>query len=510
MIGWHTYHAAGTYQVTVSVSDPYGNAITATKEVTVAAPAVTGYAGSVAATVGQPLPTSDPLAVLAGPLAGGGETPSYAVVSWGDDTTSTVGLQENGSLYEVPADHTYQSAGVFAVQTLFYDAAGLLAGAVVSQVAVGGKAYVNGPSVVPGNSDYLYVFWIPPTKHDDINWNGLQFKNSSGEPVKVVKPFVYTASGLNGGWDVTTDFKNDAASLKLTLSNWSVANPNDVISFDVYVVQVKVENVTNAFVPSPALKNNGTQTGWKLEKVTVAGTATVPNQTVHYLDIDSAPGSSPPALKWQAKVTLIGPTVNGEANYGVDRIQVGFHQTDTPLKDRALDKTTILKSSEEGNTYLDSDTKPGVRPWKDVTPSPSTPKLPTIIKGATGPTIIADDDSPTFIPIIHYESPNFYANEVQESDSFDLSVAAATLDTSLHNSESHLFQEASAAWSVNADGTIQINAAKTSATWTPGTNAGVTAPTGDVWDLNIAKPVDLLTTGTLANDVLPTFAYVKR
>ncbi len=227
------------------------------------------------------------------------------------------------------------------------------------------------------------------------------------------------------------------------------------------------------------------------------------------MSIDSSPGESPPALKYQAKITLIGPTWNGKANYGVDRIQVGFHQTVHFLSDRALDATTILKSSVEGMTYLDSESA-NVRPWQYL-------KGGTYLQGPANQSIISANDSPVLKPIVNYESPNFLATSIQESEEFTLSVAAATLDTSLHESESHLFQEADASWSLNLDGSVAITGAGKDriATWTPGAKAGVKGPMGDVWDLNVTLPADdsgLLTTGTLANNVghLRTFDYIKR
>ena len=154
--GSHAYAAAGEYAVTASVTDVTdGQTITTTSWVDAAPAAVLGYGGTLATTIGQATSGSTPLAVFTGSAS----LAASAVVDWGDGTTASgEAVQQIGyGLAEVLGSHTYATAGVFAVKTLFYDAAGALLGAAVSMVEAAGPAAVTGPAVVPGNSYYTYI-----------------------------------------------------------------------------------------------------------------------------------------------------------------------------------------------------------------------------------------------------------------------------------------------------------------------------------------------------------------
>jgi hypothetical protein len=240
------------------------------------------------------------------------------------------------------------------------------------------------------------------------------------------------------------------------------------------------------------------------------GDLTVPNQDVKKLAINTRRSGSP-AIKWAAKITLKGPSFNGEADYGVDKIKVGFQQTAHIEYARTGNNTRALISSMEGKTYLDSSSD--AAPWYDVTGNSIDP-------GFITPTTIECDDSPSFRPIYYYESPNYFANRNTNYLSFDLSVAAVTLDNANVSpygpASSHLFREAYASWSVDGSGSIDAKNAgainlpwniNVNAKWLANVGAGVVAPTG--WDTTIAKPVDLLTAGPLGNNVVPTFTYVS-
>ncbi len=509
VIGWHTYHAAGTYQVTVSVSDPYGNAITATKVVTVAALLDTGYAGSEAATVGEPLPTGDPLAVLAGPLAGGGETPSYAVVNWDDGSTpSTVSLQENGSLYEVPADHTYQSAGVFAVQTLFYDAAGALVEATVSSVnMLAADVQVIGPADVPGNSEYTY-------KVQDIGNATVKSWKVDGDLTDVAR--VEPSDDMT---QAVVQFKNSkpaSGNLLVTLSDTTTK------ALPLVVVQVIVKDTPTSFAPNASFKDkNANGQGYKGELET-AGNKQLPIDPPAPVQMgtEQAIGNSPntPALKWEAEVTLVGPGPNKDE--GVDHIQVGFQQVAVVIDMTSLFANTRIRSSLMSvppQRFLDvAFGRKNDSPWYDLNLDPNPPTyLPGSVYlanvGAGNPTVIGASDNPRAVAITVYDKNTQVARRFFYKIQFTLNVAASTTQKGY---DMDLFREASADWSWDASGAIaqtgKDNNGNILTSWTPSTVAGVTPPGKAGWNTNITLPVPLLTGGDLLNDAFQKQTYTTK
>jgi hypothetical protein len=523
--GWHDYAMPGGDMVQVTVAGPNNNSISASKSVLAAPPAATAYDGIQAATVGQSGGGAGPLAVLAGPLPGGADQPASAVLNTSAGPV-TVGLQQVGNLYEVLANLPSQTAGLFADLTGFYNAANALVGATVSMVNAVGPVTMVGPTVVPGNSAYWYKFTLPtPTKTGDIgkNWT-ITVENGKLLHKRMVPD---SDTGLVTCFQALVQFANDKpVDATITLKNWQ----NDVASEDplmVHVVQVLVNDPANgAFHPSQALKDgtlplkDPTQQGWEDHKVTFTAPTLVPDQSVSTLPIDSAPGEAP-AMLWQAAVTLNGP----DGNKYLGDIQVGFHQTVERTTDRSLDATTLVNSSLEGNTYLDS--VAADRPWFVIT-DPNNPDVPAFVNGgkvkAGTATLITANDSPTFNPVIEYDAGHFKATSVQLTFTVNLSVAAQTTNnggwTYPGKPSTHLFQEVYAAWSVNADGTIKITGSGDNrvATWKPDPKtAGVNPPKPNAWVLDVSPPTNekgLLTQGRLANDAGDlkniTFAHYSR
>jgi hypothetical protein len=471
--GTHTYAATGTYTVKITVVDAAGTKTVAYDTVQAVTAPATGYDGEVATTVGT---ASD-------------ATEAVAVDPGGQN-------DNNGDQQDVPETQAPASPGEYDYLIPILSAAGALVTVAEAKVDAPLTAKEAGPAVVPGNSIYEYeITFSAPVDKGNINpgWNffydGGKVGASNAHPNR-------NAAGQWTGFILTVSFPNTPEVVTLSIEDLLKGDKpgTTIISFKVDVVQVKVEDVANNFAPSNSIKDKSLNPFL----ATVDGTK---GQTVYDVPI-STKGATSPGLQWQAQVTLIAPKGTNDQTH----IMVGFHQTLTYDKLRGWAGKNFLKASVEGDTYLDGNPKAGVRPWIDLDPSSFTPKVPAVIKGVAGPTIIGYSDSPTLAPIILYPNGKFLADRVEASWGFDLSVAAATDDKVVvgdyGSADSHLFREAYAHWSVNADGTFKAGllGGNIVSQWTPGAKAGLVPPTGRVWDLNITSPKDLLTTGDLANE----------
>jgi hypothetical protein len=484
----HTYAATGAYTVQVTVADASGTTTVAYDKIQAVTAPATGYDGEVATTVGTASDATDAMAADPG------------------------GQGANSEIVEEQETEAPGSPGEYAYLIPILSAAGALVTAAIPKVeAAPAKPFaIIGPAVVPGNSAYKYDITFPPIKASDINpaWDVQVSSLATGK--------ADARTNADGDWvgiTVTVIFPNKPDTVTITLKNLlkGQGKPNKdtiISSFTVHVVQVVVTSPpkAKAFDPSQAwaakaqdapLAYGGTVPIGAVEGT--APTATINGKTGQTVAVQIIlTQTKAPALAWQAEVTLNGP----DGNKYLDQIKVGFHQTVTIVHDRGKDATPGEKSSMEGSTYLDVDPKIGERPWYSIKPSTYTADIPAIFTGAAKPTVIAANDSPRPLPILFWTQGKFYATDVEVSDNFNLSVAAATTDTGF---DKHLFAGATAAWSLNADGTVQLNGNSSGSIWTPGTKAGVKAP--DAWNTVVPLPKDdtgLLTTGDLANDAAKT------
>ena len=507
--GSHAYAAAGEYAVTASVTDVTdGQTITTTGWVDATPAAVLGYGGTLAATVGQATSSTTPLAMFTGSAS----LAASAVVDWGDGTTASgAAVQQIGyGMAEVLGSHTYASAGVYAVKTLVYDAAGVLLGAMVSQVAVDGPKSVDGPAVVPGNSQYSYFFNVTPM---DANKLSAYTINDSTVGNKWTVEPVPQAGGIIG-FDVTAQFANTPAQGDLRLEYTPTGQTKATeVDFPVTVVQVIVKNTLKPFDPNESFKDkNANGKGYKGDLASTGNVllAIDPPAAAQPGTVQSI-GNNPntPALTWQAEVTLVGP--GPKKDRGVSDIQVGFHQVASVVEMTSVFPNSRVKSSIRHQHFLDVEhLRENDRPWYalDLMP-PKGP--PTYLNGsvyqanigAGNPTVIGASDNPLAAAITVYDKNGQVAARVEYDILFTLSVAAATTQKPY---DGYLFREADADWSWDASGAIAQAGADAQGniltSWTPGVTAGVNAPGQAGWNVNIPRPVLLQTDGPLFNQVL--------
>jgi len=513
VVGTHAYAAAGAYTVQAAVTDAAGHTINASAAVKAVAAPIQAFGDNVEEDA-EGAVNDVLLATFTIPDANGNAGSYTAATAWGDGSTSAVGLvNEGGGVWEALGSHDYATVGVYEFQTLLYNAAGQLV-AVSDPKAnyVPPKDLIlwSGPKVVPGNSAYQFEITFPATPEGDINPEDAWTFTADGATGSAHHTVTSGSTDWTGFY-IDLTFPNKPEVVQVRISNLFRGDPGFYFGFDVVVVAVKVADepisatVPTSFQAVNDLVDNGAQQ-FDLQDakvVMVVGppiSGPVPNQDVKEVGIDSQ--TMPLGIRYQAKVTLIGP----DGNKYLDSIQVGFHQTVSFISDRALNATNIVESSDVGDTYLDTVFgKPP--PWYDRDTGLVTGD--EYIRKGSVPFVISDSDSPTLAAVVQYFG--LRATEIQESKRFTLGVAAATVGEGA--ADSHLFQEASASWWYSASGTITIFTSTGRATWTPGANAGVKPPAGGDWTLNVPPPsgtTGLLTTGTLANDRDRTFTYLAR
>ncbi|HVS36080.1 MAG TPA: hypothetical protein VMS17_10910, partial [Gemmataceae bacterium] len=436
-----------------------------------------------------------------------------AVVNWGDGVISTVTLGVNGDLYDVPANHTYQTAGVFSVQTLFYNAANVLIGATVSTMDAQGQTSVDGPAVVPGNSKYSFFFNIPPM---DAKLSAYTINDSTVGSNWSIEP-VQQAGGIIG-FGVTAQFANKPAQGKLRLEYQPTGQKGFTeVDFQVTVVKVVVENTAQSFTPDKSFKDkNPNGKGYKSDLGPTVNTplAIDPPARVQNGTVQSIQDPNTPALTWEAKVTLVG--WGPKHDDGVTHIQVGFQQVGYITGAESFFNNTRIRSSILLQDFLDvALTREMDRPWYTLmfaTANPPKPAnyLPGRLYG-TDPTVIGANDNPLARAITVYDNNTQVAASVDNEISFTLNVAAATYDEMPY--DGLLFREAVAYWSWNASGDIMQNGKDGNnilTSWTPSAAAGVKQPAKGKWDVDIARPVPLLTGGDLLNEALKKQTYTTK
>ncbi|HVS36138.1 MAG TPA: putative Ig domain-containing protein [Gemmataceae bacterium] len=500
--GSHVYTAPGAYGIEVAVTDLYGHAIYTGTAVQVAPAKAIGNDGVLESTVGVPLAGNAPLAVLAGAIADGAAQASYAVVNWGDGVISTVTLGVNGDLYDVPADHTYQTAGTFGVQTLFYNAANLLIAATVSFVDAAAPPQVDGPAVVPGNSQYIYTFNVRMDVNQITKWNAKDSTVGSGWFALELQE-----AGKVVGFDVFADFANEPAKGDLRLKYWVTGEQDPrQVDFTVTVVQVDVKDP----VDDPAFNHKSTP-----RLVGPASSDFGPDKDRAAIIIDTSDGENQ-GIEAYANVVLKGP--NG--NEGVNDISVGFiqHGTFTVQVTYQNPKETLTPhyDGKEMSTYINLLDK--LDP-KDPT-AWAQHNLIAVFSSATPKNTQAElhfNDSPSrTAPLTYNQAPDTVLNlntwpdldlikTITFKASFILDVAAVTKQSGGGASDDY-FAEARAPWTVDASGTVTLKLnpdtpKKSTFIYKPDHNPAVKSP--DSWSTLVVKSATLEnTSGPILNDVI--------
>ena len=448
--GRHTYSAAATYNVQVTVTDMSGHTLNASSTVQVAPAAVTGQGSDVSATIDQSTSTATPLAVFTDPAAGTVSQVSTAKVYWGDDSSSSVAVSHVGDLAEVLASHVYQTAGMFGVETLVYNAANVLVGAAAG---AGGRRWAGDEGRPEGGARQLGCTRTssPPRSPPNSTTAG-----QSRSPMQScwITATVDSGTGLVASFQALVQFANKPVDATITLKNWQKGA--EAVSMTVHVVQVVVKDTATPFVASQDIKKNP-QEGWQPASVTFThltwmDQTPVPDQGVY------SPQDQVGARVCGLRLGMVGHvTLNGPDRQQVPRcVTVGFHQT-IDRSDRSLDANAFVYDNMEGYTYLDG----GARPWYsgNLPGEPST----SLDRRRDCEGRQAHDHHSRRQAELGDDRPisgsaRFWATSTKQTFNGYLSVAAQTSDdggsTGPALPSTHLFQEASANWSVNADGTV--------------------------------------------------------
>jgi hypothetical protein len=425
----------------------------------------------------------------------------------------TVAVSHVAQLAEILANHVYTTAGMYAVKTLVYAGGGLV-GATVSVIESDGPKSVDGPAVVPGNSEYTYFFIVPPMGADHLS--GWSINDSTVGKKWSIAP-VRQAGGVVG-FDVTAQFANTPAQGDLRLEYTPTGQAKAIeVDFPVTVVQVIVKNTPTSFVVNESFKDkNANGKGYKGDRpivnvpLTIDPPAPVQQGTVQ--SITSSPNG--PILTWQAEVALVGPGPNKDE--GVKDIKVGFHQAAIVVAMRSVFGKSFVTSSLAGNRYLDvaAGRETLDRPWYFLLLNPPNPKdPPTYLLGSlvgTNATVVGVSDSPASSAVTVYSNNSKVADHIEWQWDFALSVAAATTQQGY---DGYLFREAEAVWEWNASGAIAQTGKDAQGNimtaWTPDAAAGVTVPPRG-WNVDFTRPVPLLTNGDLFNQVLRKQTYTTK
>jgi len=189
-------------------------------------------------------------------------------------------------------------------------------------------------------------------------------------------------------------------------------------------------------------------------------------------------GNEPTAhgLVWNAQVTLTGAT---SLDWGVSQIQFGFIQNGIGFQnDGTYADGTTLKSSLDGFITPSSP----VVDYEAYDPNPPWAHGNTYtVNSSDGyTTSITEYDTPRDGPPVYSDqSGSWEANNTHAltymtlSYSFNLYVSAQTLDN--ENNASSVYTEAAVgSWSFNGSGSVTVNSAAQTVSWTAGAGAGVT------------------------------------
>jgi len=518
--GQHTYGSVGTYAVVVSVSGPEGTNLTASQTVGVIDPPFSATADEVVAQAGVPF-TNVQVAALKdlNPNDTAGNF-SFSI-NWGDGTSLASGVVNGASgLFQLLGGHTYAWPGSYNVDleiergeggedTFFFVNA--VAEVQAAPEAAQPELSITGPTVVPGNSKYLYLVQLPGpifdgkiTYDENGGWHrGNQYGWANLTPVRVSLP-----QSPNDWLAIAVDisFRNDPGVLELTLDGLMInGEPYKVKVLPITVVQVDVKTPINAFqvVSNPTFS-----------RIPAGATIGVTIDGYSYKNREVSVSSSNgiiEGMNWKADITLTGPGGVVGSGKGVDQITVGFIQHVNILIDRAYyDGGYKIRDENEGKTFIDTD---GGRPWIIAT------------RIITGQKEVKDQplgagDSPNFgWPLFLRDEAHFYRsgiNKVFSSEVFTLDVAAQTSDTGGYaalpfasllgpSADKYFWREATVDWVWSAKGTI-IGGASGPWSWTSKAGGVTVLSADDTW-FEANDPFAIDTTGPIANKLPVNWLY---
>jgi hypothetical protein len=354
---------------------------------------------------------------------------------------------------------------------------------------------IVGPMVVPGNSRYAFKV----TGVDNGQW-------TVGNGGKVI--------GDGKGSEAKIEFANQPNIVPITVDGTKDGKKVQG-KRDVYVVQVNVttpttakagdkKTFTGAFAANQAFKaGKPTDNGFinAAFPFTIDGKAVdLPPVTILSGDFDADPSKvdqTMAGLEWRAQITLNGPTVNEQKNFGVDKIHVGFIQHITPVFRGfygANPVVTLVSTIEDNKNVLDAPSGQKV-PWYsqgNLTPDFAQSTFTKATPQQNSKEISASDRPAGTLP--NAASQLSFLNRVELKWDFVLEVAAVAPGDNL--TADKYFSEAFVNWSFIGTGTVSKNFA-----WT-GTNAQIVPPkswtaTPQVKEIDLPKPA--------ADGVFPVF-----
>ena len=269
-------------------------------------------------------------------------------------------------------------------------------------------------------------------------------------------------------------------------------NADYIWDLEINVVHVKIEAPTtgNAFT-------TGTPTYFGIYRFNPNNN--VPGAIVCSGDCPYAPSPQVPGILFRAKVTLIGPNLNGIDQRGVTNIEVGFVQNLTYTTMRA-DFTVSgvpksLTGNIQGNTYLDVaiGNPPGTVYYNMSSDSVFKPIGTVLINRMKDP--LQSSDTPVAVAPIYYKQGTALnppgddtLDSMHWTGEFNLWITART-DNTVNNADTIYTCRAKADWEFTVNEPYPLN--------NPLGNTSVTVPSA--WTPVIDGSTPTLTGGTTAN-----------
>jgi hypothetical protein len=375
---------------------------------------------------------------------------------------------------------------------------------------------IVGPSVVPGNSSYVYAVDFSGVV-SGVHWTAI---NPAAPQSGVIRMGNFSSATQDGHTSEAVQlwFGNGApATVKLTLHYGAGLT----ISTTITVVQVQItdpELVKNVFATNPTPLGDfpvKATFGDKKDRAAIGVDTKIPG----------IPGKKPPTpgIELVAFIELAGP--NG--NQGVDKINVGFIQHCTYDNVQALYQNPgeTLTGKYKGKPFsdytqtLDKANPAALKPWAL---DPSGVFSNAQPDGPTTSVILFEDSPSSYVPLTYDQDPaTVYSlntwpdldlvKKMVWTDKFSLDVAAATIDEG-NGASSLYYADASAPWAVYGSGTfklvLNVNSRNDSTVeYQQATNPAVVSPTS--WaTLLVTSPTLEKLSGPVANDVVhsPTFS----
>lgn len=157
--GSHLYAEEGTYTITVSISDidtAYFNSTTATSTATIVDAPLNAS--------GHDANTTNPFNGTLATFTDGNPSPTLgdfgATIDWGDNTSSSGTIAQNGTAFDVSGSHTYANLGPYTVSIQICDVGGSCASATANHLVYGlsdaGNFVIGDGSAAPATA---VTFW---------------------------------------------------------------------------------------------------------------------------------------------------------------------------------------------------------------------------------------------------------------------------------------------------------------------------------------------------------------